>query len=204
MRQTVSQILYDTSFFLLLALWIIFFGSFLLIDKNLIELGQEFGEWSIRLLWIVALPGILKRFGAKGLFQTIQIILMRSRRRLGDIMFMLALNHFMMVQGFFYLRYGLPNLTSIPVFQYMGIIGLTLLLPLFLTSNNYSVRSLKQYWQKIHNLIYLAIWFIAAHTLLNGQILEGSITVAIAILQIASWIVYKRRQKKIKVNPTSI
>lgn len=203
MRQTISDLIYKASYSLLIALLIVPFISLFFIKNNFIPLGRQFGEWAIRFLWITMLPGILKRFGVTGYLQNIQIILMRSRRRLGDITFMLALNHFLLVQGFSYLRHGIPKLTSIPLFEYMGIIGLSLLLPLFVTSNNYSVRTLKIYWQKIHNLVYVAIWFIALHTLLNGKTLQGIITVGVALLQILSWIIYKRRQQMVIASSTT-
>lgn len=194
-RQQISDTLYHLSYFVLLSLYVSPFLFYFYMSSLPSELGGELGQWAVRMLWIVATPGILKRFGVKGVFQNVQIILMKSRRRLGDITFMLAFNHFLLVQGFFYLKVGLPNLLRLPLFIYFGAAALTVLFPLLITSNNYSVRTLKENWQRIHNLIYLAVWLIALHLLFNDQLRDGLITVGVAILQALSWIVYKRRQK---------
>src|SRR3989338_9467190 len=92
-RQQISDILHYTLFYAFLACWVILSGSFLFIDRNLEDLGRRAGDAAIILLWVVSLPGILKRFQVKGFLQQVQIVLMRSRRRIGILMFTLAMMH---------------------------------------------------------------------------------------------------------------
>ncbi|OGK30925.1 hypothetical protein A3F29_02965 [Candidatus Roizmanbacteria bacterium RIFCSPHIGHO2_12_FULL_33_9] len=198
-RQAISNILHKTLHVLLILSWVIIFVSFFFIKSNLQPIGLEMGNWAIRFLWLSSLPGILKRFRATGFLQNIQIVLMRSRRRLGDLMFSFAVMHYLWNSLFFNINIGaniIPIFGQTPLFKFMGFFGLLILIPLFLTSNNFSVRFLKVWWTRIHRLVYLAMWFVAFHVALQGLVLEASITFAIGILQIASWIFYKIYMKK--------
>ncbi len=176
--------------------WMILAGSFAFLDQNLYEYGEFAGKTAIVLLWIVSIPGILKRFQAKGVFQNVQIILMRSRRRLGDLMFTFGLMHYLWMRGFLYLRTSFPTPGEMPLFELLGFTGLMLLVPLFITSNNYSVRLLKKNWQRIHYLIYVSMWLIAFHVALQGNALYALPTFSIAILQAGSWMYFLSNKNK--------
>ncbi|MEC8426112.1 MAG: protein-methionine-sulfoxide reductase heme-binding subunit MsrQ, partial [Pseudomonadota bacterium] len=56
------------------------------------------------------------------------------------------------------------SLTRKP-FIVFGMMGFLLLIPLAATSNNYSMKRLGKYWQKLHNLIYAAIILGGIHYL---------------------------------------
>src|SRR3990167_3833867 len=195
-RQAISNILHKTLHVLLILSWVIIFVSFFFIKSNLQPIGLEMGNWAIRFLWLASIPGILKRFRATGFLQNVQIVLMRSRRRIGDLMFTSAVMHYFWNRFFIYIKFGFPAPDKVPLFESLGFIGLFILVPLFLTSNNFSVRFLKVWWTRIHRLVYLAMWFVAFHVALQGLVLEASITFAIALLQITSWISYKSYMKK--------
>ncbi|MCR4329006.1 MAG: ferric reductase-like transmembrane domain-containing protein [Candidatus Roizmanbacteria bacterium] len=178
------------------ALWVLVLFSIVKPTLPWSELGELMGEAAIGMLVIVTLPGILKRFEVTGVYKQIQLLLMSVRRQTGDLMFTFAVAHAVWVRILLYIRFGLPDPASIPLFQIFGTLTLLLLFPLFLTSNNFSVRLLKKNWQRIHYLVYIAVWFAALHTLLGieGQI-WGILAVGIGVAQIASWMnVYKKHR----------
>lgn len=149
------------------------------------------GKVAIFLLWVIALPGILKRFKSKGVLQKVQTFLMIIRRQMGILMFVLALSHYFWGRVLIYIQYGFPQPGSIPVFETFGFLTLAILTPLFLTSNDWSVRFFKKNWHRIHALIYVAMWLIAVHVSMqsfNHFVLYGIPTFVIAFLQLASWV----------------
>jgi len=192
-RQSISEFLHKILYFLLVVSWALIFISFFFIKDNLRPIGLEMGNWAIRFLWLSSLPGILKRFRVTGILQDIQIILMKSRRRIGDLMFTFALMHYFWNRLFSFIGLNyFPTPDEVPLFESLGFMGLFILIPLFLTSNNFSVRFLKVWWTRLHSLVYLSMWLIAFHVALQGLIVESFITFAIAILQIISWFFYKK------------
>lgn len=189
----ITDFLHKFLFYPLVISWIIIFISFFFINVDLQKIGIEMGNWAIRFLWLSSIPGILKRFRVTGFLQDIQIVLMKSRRRIGDLMFTFALMHYLWNKAFFFFRTNnYPGLFNLSLFEWFGFIGLTLLITLFMTSNNFSVRFLKAWWGRIHGLVYVAMWLIAFHVALQGLIIESVITFIIAFLQIFSWIYYKK------------
>ncbi len=177
--------------------------SYLFRGPELRGLSGGFGEYALNLLWVTMIPGILKRFQVKGLLLDVQIILMGVRRQLGIVVFLLALTHFAWGRAFMYVEHGLPNLKLTPRFEVLGMMALLLLLFLFVTSNDYSVRILKKNWNRIHALVYAVIWIVALHvSLLGGEhfIEHGLPTIAVGVLQIASY-VYKWRNAMVPGSP---
>lgn len=203
-RQKISEVVYYLSYYVFILTWIILIGSYIIlftnysfIQNHINSWGKTVGEFAIIMLWIVSLAGILKRFQVKGLLQDLQIILMKSRRRIGITMFTLGLIHASWVRIFLYiqLHYIPTQLSDFNVFELCGILGLTLLFPLFITSNSYSVRILKKNWNRIHYLIYGTMWLIAIHVSLQGELKWAIPTYIIAILQILSRINEYRLKK---------
>lgn len=190
--QTVKKLLV----FITYALWIVILVSFVTPAVPWGIVGKLMGKAAITMLTVVVLPGILRRFAARSILKQVQLFLMAIRRQTGDLMFTFAVAHAVWVRILLYLRFGLPSILSIPFFQVMGTITLLLLFPLFLTSNNYSIRLLKKNWQKVHNIIYIAVWFAAAHTLFGpGSKVWSLLAFVLACVQLASH-VYSRIQKK--------
>lgn len=201
-RQKISDFLHKFLIYPLVISWIIIFISFFFISTNLRPYGLEMGNWAIRFLWLASIPGILKRFRVFGFLQDVQIVLMKSRRRIGDLMFTFAVMHYLWNKAFFLIKVNdYPGLLNLKLFEWLGFTGLLILIPLFLTSNNFSVRFLKVWWTRIHSSIYFAMWLIAFHVALQGLVVEAAMTFAIAILQITSWISYKSylRQTTLKI-----
>jgi DMSO/TMAO reductase YedYZ heme-binding membrane subunit len=118
-------------------------------------------------------------------------------------MFTLALIHSSWVRLFLYinLKY-IPTLSDFSTFEICGILGFTLLIPLFITSNSFSVRTLKKNWHRIHYLIYGTMWLIAFHVALQGEWQWAIPTYIIAILQLLSRInEYKLKKAAAQMAP---
>lgn len=196
--QTISDVLYKSLYFVIVGVTILIIGSFLFMSIPLGQYGVTAGQMAIRLLWVVATPGILKRFRVTGLLQKIQIILMRSRRRLGILTFLLMTMHMLWVRLFFDIQDRFSGFfSSLSRFEIAGLIGFCLLIPLFITSNNYSVRVLKKNWGRIHKLIYFSMWLIALHVALQGSYEYAIPTLTVAVLQAISWMYFLATKSKI-------
>lgn len=173
---------------------IIFIGSLWIADQNLTLLGAFSGKFAIWVFWAIAAAGILQRFQAKGVFQKIQLFLMKYRRYLGIIMFNFSFIHFMWMRGFSMIQNGIP--TIVPLYQVFGTITLILLLPLVLTSNNYSVKKLGKFWKKLHYLVYPVMFLLVFHTALQGQdyaLIYGLPSAIILLIQLYLHIYYRQK-----------
>ena len=164
--------------------------------------APRMGDIAIILLWIVTIPGILKRFAVTGFLQKVQITLMKSRRRLGVLMYIAAFTHYAWMRLFIYIDFGLPKLSEVPLFETIGLLILVILTPLFISSNNPSKKFLKDNWQKVHYLIYIALWLAAIHVSLGSRenfIKYGIPTILVACAQIASRVKERETIRKIAV-----
>lgn len=173
---------------------IIFIGSIWIAYQNLILPGAFSGKFSIWTFWIIAIPGIFQRFRVKNKLQKIQLFLMKHRRYLGIIMFNFAFIHFMWMRGFDIIQSGIPS--NIPLYQVFGSFALILTTPLFLTSNNFSVKKLGKYWKTLHTLVYPIMFLLVLHTALQGQdyaLIYGLPSAIILGIQIYSHIYYRQK-----------
>jgi sulfoxide reductase heme-binding subunit YedZ len=122
-----------------------------------------FGRVALVILLIVITPGILGRFGID---IKVSRILTLYRRRLGILVFLLALTHYNIIT--------LPRIAGIetfsfqlPLFQTLGFNALVLLLVLFVTSNDFGVKKLGRWWKRIHRLVYVILLLVLLHTALQ-------------------------------------
>jgi len=185
-------------------LLLVLFISFFFIQNNFEIYGALAGKLAIITLWIIAIPGILKRFKVKNILKNIQIVLMLNRRQLGILMFVLVLIHALWSRGFGYILKGPP--TSIPTFQLFGTFAYLLSIPLVLTSNDFAVKKLKKWWQRLHYASYLIMFLLIFHTSTQGSDLKifglkldteytfqyAIPTILILLVQAASWVYYKK------------
>lgn len=157
----------------------------------LYEPGQQIGRISLVLIWLILLPGIIKRLNLKGKIAKLGVKIRVLRRQLGIMMFQLGLIHWFWMVNFFYIQFGFPTDPSkIPVFQSLGLFALILLIPLYITSNDFSTKLLKKSWHYLHRLIYLALLLLLFHVALNFKIsglLWAIPSTLIFILEIISW-----------------
>lgn len=150
------------------------------------SLARKFGEIAAILYSITLIPGMLRRFG---IFPLTRSILMIWRRYFGIAMFHSALTHQFLIRSIplFFIN---PELIFQPDQQALyGFLSLLLLFPLWLTSNDLSVKSMGKVWHWVHALTYIALFSIYLHVMLatSGLIQKGLL--AILVLEILSWIV---------------
>jgi sulfoxide reductase heme-binding subunit YedZ len=130
-----------------------------------IKLGHFFGNAAVISLCVVLIPGITRRL-QQGL--TLNRYLMPFRRHIGILMFIFAWSHSL-------LNNVLPRILTNQLFEVppgfvvFGIFAYFLALPLFLTSNNFSVKLLKRNWAKIHRLVYLILVLTFVHVSLQQK-----------------------------------
>lgn len=190
--KTISSTLNTLLRIIAYILWII--GGISIMTANSVNwsvYGDDMGRIAIILLWIALVPGLLGRFKVQGHLKSIQTVLFQNRRWIGINMFSFALLHAMWSRWFTYAKFGFPRPDTIPVFETFGVITLYLLFPLFVTSNNQSVRFLKKWWKRVHYLIYIAMGTAAAHVSLQGTeqfILFGVPSILIVTMIVVSYI----------------
>ncbi|MDR6430320.1 protein-methionine-sulfoxide reductase heme-binding subunit MsrQ [Brucella pseudogrignonensis] len=97
------------------------------------------------------------------------ISLLRYRRALGLLAFYYVLMHFtvyMVLDQALNISSVIADIVKRP-FITIGMISLVLLVPLALTSNNWSIRKLGRRWVTLHKLVYIAIAGGAIHFLMS-------------------------------------
>ena len=88
------------------------------------------------------------------------------------------------------------SLTKKP-FIVLGMVSLVLLVPLAITSNNYSIRKLSGYWKRVHFLVYPAVAIGGLHYLLMAKTIQfDAVKTLIVILLLITLKFFKL--KKIK------
>lgn len=148
------------------------------------EIGEKLAQASVIMLAITLTPGILRRLN---LWPQIVRTLMPIRRHLGITMFIFGLGHSTLSYWLDQAILGkLPPQKLPQPFVLAGIITVWILLPLFLTSNDYAVRWLKRRWQTLHRLIYLSILTLLLHLALQSSI-WSLLALFLLILEIISW-----------------
>ena len=180
---TVFKILY----FLLVTLLFIGGRSIYLRDglsNSLYDLGESAGQLAIVFYILTAIPGIARRFGIK---HKLISILMIYRRYIGISMFLFLLIHYWFLRGVDTLPHSLLQLPK-PLFELMGFTAYLLTFPLFLTSNDFSVKLLGKFWRWVHKLTYLIVWFIFLHVFLQEISIWAILIGVTAIAQISSHI----------------
>lgn len=147
----------------------------------------DIGVWSgravVTILALVLTPGIFGRFG-------IQIKVTRVitfyRRQLGITTFLLAFTHGMLVRWVGRIALGQYPLAAAPLFELFGTLALSLMFFLFVTSNDASVKRLGLWWKRFHRLVYVIVWLILFHTILQ-RVSVWSVTIGVvAILEVVS------------------
>lgn len=159
-------------------------SAFELIDT----IGRQAGQVAAVCYAITLFAGILKRLD---ILPLIRVSLRLFRRHVGIISFLLMVMHSFFLYFFSYIeQWRLPLLDQR---QFYGFIGLWLLVPLWLTSNDWSERILGKLWQLIHKLTYIALFFVFLHVALVSQKL-GILLFTTFFLVIISWLVFWLRR----------
>lgn len=156
------------------------------------DLGKNFGRVAILLLGVVVLPGILGRLGIE---IRITRIITIFRRQFGILVFVLAFSHYHLVRGIPRLIGLFPLLPPYELFEYFGILALTFLFFMFLTSNNFSKKRLGPWWKRLHRFVYIVLWLLVLHTGLQRISVWSLFIFAFAALEVFSLVFdfYKKR-----------
>ncbi|HKY74442.1 MAG TPA: ferric reductase-like transmembrane domain-containing protein [Patescibacteria group bacterium] len=148
----------------------------------LTQVGRKLGTLSVWLLSLTLLPGILRRLQ---MFTTVRVILMLFRRHFGILMYWTAITHGLFMFGLQALASGSWTVNA-PIL--MGILAVLVSFPLLLTSNDMSVRLLKGWWNTLHKLVYVTLFFATLHTLTMNPGL-GAFLMTFLFLELLSYIV---------------
>ena len=182
-KATIVRLLFASEILLAVA---IFFGLILgtfqpSFQPLFFTVGRKFGTMTAILLTLTLSAGILGRFRW---FTTIRIILMLFRRQFGILTYLSGVFHATFVVLLPMLTHGFRPLL---IFEVYGLTALLLMLPLFLTSNDYSVRLLQTGWNTLHKLVYLALFFAALHTV-TRSLSVGILLMSLVVLELLSYL----------------
>lgn len=153
------------------------------------------GLWAIRFMILtLAVSPARELFGLN---------LVRYRRALGLLCFYYAVMHFtvyLVLDQNLMLAAVLADITKRPFIMF-GMAGLTLLVPLAVTSNGFSIRRMGPNWNRLHYLIYVvaitgAIHFALATKVLSPeQYLYLSLITLLLVYRLARPYLKQRRRK---------
>jgi DMSO/TMAO reductase YedYZ heme-binding membrane subunit len=151
--------------------------------------GRQSGEVALVFFILASIPGIVRRFGK---FNKLVSILMIFRRYIGIATYMFVLIHSSFVR---FVPWVAKVFSVFPLewFVAIGAIAHVMLFSLFITSNDWSVNKLGPWWHKIHNLIYVIVWLIFVHVVLQSFSIWTVLIGVTALAQIASFWYAKRR-----------
>lgn len=143
------------------------------------EVGEMSGQLALITFCVVITPGILRRFGMRNMLTSFIMVI---RRHLGITMFSLAFLHYSSIRLFPIVFGGIPPVIPPPFFEFMGVAALYSLAPIFITSNDVSVRRLGTWWRRIHSMVYFIVWLLFLHVAFQEI---GIWTILIGIFAIA-------------------
>jgi len=150
-------------------------------------LEHEYGEIALQLLIIGLCISPLRRF--------VGINLIKFRRTFGVLAFTYVVLHLLVwaVLDVQTLDAVIADIIKRPYIT-IGMAGFLLLLPLALTSNNWSVRRLGPKWRQLHKLTYVAVVLGGVHFiwLVKGIQLEPLVYMAVILGLLALRVPWKR------------
>lgn len=133
------------------------------------------GLWALRFLCIgLVITPLRDLFG---------INLIAYRRALGLLAFYYVLAHFavyLTLDRDLILSSIAGDILKRPYIM-LGMAGLIMLIPLALTSNQWSIRRLGQRWNKLHKLVYPVLIVAVLHYALSLKVLDAEVTFYIVV-----------------------
>lgn len=121
----------------------------------------QIGEWAWQLLILVLfIKPIIKILGFKELMW-----ILSYRRELGILCFYFAFAH-SIANIFLFKAYSIQDYLPVNNYLFTGLIAIIILIFLYLTSNDVSLRYLKKNWKRLQYLAYLVLPLVAAHQIL--------------------------------------
>jgi methionine sulfoxide reductase heme-binding subunit len=159
-------------------------------DPNLTyRIGSKAADIAVLFLIATSIPGIARRFHLQHKFI---MLCMLFRRQLGIATFMFALVHVCYITLFPEIFFHAP-LIATNLQNLAGWTTFLLLIPLFLTSNDVSVRRMGTWWHKVHAIIYGILWVLVVHTFFSEESWFTLIGIT-AVAQIGSFLYAKFRK----------
>lgn len=162
-------------------------------DTFRFTIGPWLGRIALILLAIVALPGILGRFRIE---IPITRVITLFRRQLGITTFLIAYGHYSFVRGIAYIAKIIPFKLPLPIFEAVALWAFMILFVMFLTSNSFSVKKMGKWWKRLHRFVYVAMWLLVLHTILQRISIWSVLIFIFALLEAASWIYDKFSTRK--------
>lgn len=156
-------------------------------------IGKKVGTVALITFWIVLIPGMMKRFQITGWLLPVRTVLMLYRRQIGVTVYVLATTHYWWSRMLPLLSVG-ADIFTFRTFEIMGVTAITLLTPLFLTSNDWSLKHLGKWWNRIHSLVYIVIWILFLHVALQDLSWKAFVTLIVAAFELFSLIWAKAQQ----------
>ncbi|MBC8716841.1 protein-methionine-sulfoxide reductase heme-binding subunit MsrQ [Ochrobactrum sp. Marseille-Q0166] len=182
------------------AVWAFYLGATYQLGADPIKSFEHMlGLWALRFLILTLLITPVR--------QITGVSLLRYRRALGLLAFYYVLMHFavyMVLDQALNISAFIADIIKRP-FITIGMVSLAVLVPLALTSNNWSIRKLGRRWVVLHKLVYVAIAGGAIHFLMSVKswpaepVIYAAI-VAILLLWRVAYPLFKGR-KQIKRRP---
>ena len=161
------------------------------------EFEHLLGTWAVRFLIATLAISPLRDLAG--------INWVRYRRALGLLTFWYVLMHFltyMILDQYLDLRAVFVDITRRPYIIF-GMIGLVSLVPLALTSNNWSIRRLGPRWVSLHRLVYLVAIAAVTHFTLSVKVVSpqqwlyvGLITLLLAWRLVRPFAMSRRRRAR--------
>ncbi|HNS64862.1 MAG TPA: ferric reductase-like transmembrane domain-containing protein [Candidatus Woesebacteria bacterium] len=167
-----------------------------------LKISGKLGTASLLLFSLTLLPGIIMRLKViPKITLPIATLITPFRRHLGILMFITAFVHMSFSSTLPYLALQLISTGKVVLpppfrlFEQIGLIGWMLLLPVWLTSNDFSMKKLGKWWKRLQRLTYLALWLIFAHVAMQSQPVAVLLLV-VGLLEMYSWVLVWRRKQK--------
>ena len=137
---------------------------------------HQMGEWSLWLLIASLCVTPLRRYAG--------LNLLKFRRAIGLLAFFYVLGHFLiwLVLDVQIMSQIIADIIKRP-YVTVGFAAFLMLIPLAVTSNNWSIRKLGPGWRKLHQLVYAAVILGALHfiMLVKGFQIEPYIYMAVIL-----------------------
>jgi len=154
------------------------------------RIGSKAADIAVLFLIAASIPGIARRFHFT---HKLVMILMLFRRQLGIAAFMFALVHVCYITVFPEIVFQMP-LIATNLQNLSGWATIILLIPLFITSNDFSVHRTGIWWHRIHSLLYGIIWVLVVHTFFSERSWFTLIGIA-AVAEVGSLMYAKLRTR---------
>lgn len=164
------------------AVWYFWLGATGQLPGNAVKIFEHLlGVWALRFL--------IATLAVTPLRDLLGINLLRYRRALGLLAFWYVLMHFltyMVLDQQLNFPEIVNDIAKRP-FITIGMAALVLLIPLALTSNNFSIRMLGPRWNRLHKLAYLIVLGGAVHYTMAIKVVtaEPFIYLVLAIVMVA-------------------